>query len=234
MAVLYAMPTHDDEIQLPFPPLVEQWERNDHPAQVRLKAYLDHVLNLLDHRNAGDGLALSLAVGRREFVPLDSDGRDLDNYLKPLARAVGAHRLAAVFGRKVRSTESRIALTPARPRPEAAKQPHLVVRTHGSAGAAGWKEQIHEVCAAKFAEPTTGPVALTIEFRVSPQRNWSELWKPAIDALGPMLGMPHPNRFHPRDDRIVALGLHRVVDESVGHDVELAMWYGPTTPVERG
>jgi hypothetical protein len=234
MAVLYAMPTHDDEIQLPFPPLVEQWERNDHPAQVRLKAYLDHVLNLLDHRNTGDGLALSLAVGRREFVPLDSDGRDLDNYLKPLARAVGAHRLAAVFGRKVRSTESRIALTPARPRPEAAKQPHLVVRTHGSAGAAGWKEQIHEVCAAKFAEPTTGPVALTIEFRVSPQRNWSELWKPAIDALGPMLGMPHPNRFHPRDDRIVALGLHRVVDDSVGHDVELAMWYGPTPRVERG
>ena len=76
-----------DEALEPFPPLVEQWERNDHPAQVRLKAYLDHVLELLDHRNTGDELALSLSVGRREFVPLDSDGRDLDNYLKPLARA---------------------------------------------------------------------------------------------------------------------------------------------------
>ena len=227
MAVLYAMPTRDDEIQLPFPPLVEQWERNDHPAQVRLKAYLDHVLELLDHRTTGDELALSLSVGRRAFVPLDSDGRDLDNYLKPLARAIGAERLAAVFGRKVRSTESRIALTPARKRQEDAEEPHLVLRTHGSATAVDWKEQIHQACAAQYAQPTTGPVALTVEFRVSSQRNWSELWKPAIDALGPMLGMPHPDRFQPRDDRIVALDLHRVVDDSVGHDVELAMWCQP-------
>ena len=139
----------------------------------------------------------------------------------------------AVFGRKVRVTESRIALTPARRRQEATEDPDLVIRTHGSATAAGWKEQIHERCAEKYMQPTTGPVALTIEFRVSSQRNWSELWKPAIDALGPMLGMPHANRFHPRDDRIVALGLHRVVDDSIGHDVELAMWCGPTPLPER-
>ena len=73
MAELYVMPTRDDEIRLPFPPLVQQWERNDHPAQVRLKAYLDRMRELLDHRTAGDDLALCLSVGRTHIEPLDSD-----------------------------------------------------------------------------------------------------------------------------------------------------------------
>jgi hypothetical protein len=228
MPELYAMPARDDEIRLPFPPLVQQWERNDHPAQVRLKAYLDRVLGILGDRTAGDDLALCLSVGRTHIEPLDSDGRDLDNYLQPLAYAIGAAKLSAVFGRKIRSIESTVALTPARRRPEPPDDPHLIIRTKGSAAAVAWKEQIHDACAGVFREPTAGPVALTIRFGVSAGRNWATLWKPAIDALGPMLGMPHPNRFRPRDDRIVALDLHRAVDDGLGDDVVLEMWCHPT------
>jgi hypothetical protein len=234
MAELYAMPTRDDEIRLPFPPLVQQWERNDHPAQVRLKAYLDRVQELLGDRTNGDDLALCLSVGRTHIEPLDSDGRDLDNYLQPLAQMIGAAKLSAVFGRKIRSIESAIALTPAQPRADPLGDPHLVIRARGSKDGIEWKEQIHHACADVFREPTAGPVALTIRFGVSARRNWAELWKPAIDALGPMLGMPHPNRFHPRDDRIVALDLHKAVDDRHGDDVLLEMWCTPSAPSPGG
>ncbi|WP_431676838.1 hypothetical protein [Kitasatospora sp. KL5] len=47
---------------------------------------------------------------------------------------------------------------------------------------------------------------LSIVFRVSGGRNRSTLWKPAIDALGPLLGAHHPTRlYQPPDDRIVEL-----------------------------
>ena len=62
--------------------------------------------------------------------------------------------------------------------------------------------------------------------RVNARRNWSTLWKPAIDALGPLLGSPDPERpYRPHDDRIVSLALHRGLDESLGHDVVITAWW---------
>jgi hypothetical protein len=70
---------------------------------------------------------------------------------------------------------------------------------------------------------------------VSAGRNWSTLWKPAIDALGPLLGMPDPNHpFRPSDDRIVDLTLHRNVDDALGHDVVVTVWCSPVkSPVRK-
>jgi hypothetical protein len=65
-----------------------------------------------------------------------------------------------------------------------------------------------------------------VRFTVARARNWSNLWKPAIDALGPMLGIPNPAKpFDPLDDRIVSLGLHRTVDDSVGWGVIVEAWW---------
>jgi hypothetical protein len=51
---------------------------------------------------AADGLlAVELTVGLRDELPLTGSGRDLDNYLFPLAQRLGAARRAAIFGRKV-------------------------------------------------------------------------------------------------------------------------------------
>jgi hypothetical protein len=50
------------------------------------------------------------------------------------------------------------------------------------------------------------------------------LWKPGIDALG----LAKPDRhFHPLDDRIVSLGLHRKIDDALGWDVVVEAWWGP-------
>jgi hypothetical protein len=63
-------------------------------------------------------------------------------------------------------------------------------------------------------------VHLQLAFVVGPKRNWPNLWKPTFDALDPLLGRTGPDRdWHPRDGRIVDLGLHVDVDPSLGNDV---------------
>jgi len=39
------------------------------------------------------------------------------------------------------------------------------------------------------------------------------------------LGKTHSGRFHPRDDRIVSLGLHHHVTGGIGHDVIIDAWW---------
>jgi hypothetical protein len=57
-------------------------------------------------------------------------------------------------------------------------------------------------------------------FTVGLGRNWLNLWKPTIDALGQILGNdPTGAPWNPLDGRIVELGLHNTVDPSLGHDV---------------
>ena len=62
-------------------------------------------------------------------------------------------------------------------------------------------------------------------FRVGPGRAWHNLWKPAIDALGVVLGVPGPRRWHPRDGRITELGLTVEVIEALGWDVLIDYWW---------
>ncbi len=69
-------------------------------------------------------------------------------------------------------------------------------------------------------------MTLCIRFGVSSQRNWSALWKPAIDALGPVLGIQDLIKpFRPDDDRIVDLALHRPIDDALGNDVDIEAWW---------
>jgi hypothetical protein len=65
-----------------------------------------------------------------------------------------------------------------------------------------------------------------LAWRCSARRNWSALWKPTGDAMGPVLGVANPDRpYHLNDDRIVDLELHRNIDDTLGNDVEVGMWW---------
>lgn len=229
-------PPEVSPVKLLEPPVLESWDAAGHPSQRRLGAYLDSVAALVGPTVAEDTthLALALDVGLADHVPLTRGGHDLDNYLFPLARRFGAGRFDAVFARKRHAASSTIAIGPALPQgpDRAAVQPLLSVHTSVSATSAAWKEAIHQACRMAHPEPAPdGPLRVQLCFRVSARRNWSTLWKPAIDALGPLLGMPDPNRpFRPSDDRIVDLALHRTVDDSLGHDVVIAAWCALVTP----
>jgi hypothetical protein len=170
---------------------------------------------------------IDLVVGIPGSQPIDRGGRDPDNYLYPLVRRLSAGGLAAAFGRKIHQRHSTIAVAPAKHTAELPGPPQLVVRTSVSAQTPAWKQSLSKACAERVARPLPpGPVALRIQLGVSGRRNWAALWKPAIDALGPLLGVSNPALpFRPDDDRIVDLELYRELDDSLGYDVVVRAWW---------
>ncbi|MFF3468531.1 hypothetical protein ACWCQN_41175 [Streptomyces sp. NPDC001984] len=233
MPVLFSPPAVAP-VRLLVPPVLESWDAAGHPSQQRLGAYLDSVVALAPQAVAEGGapLALVLDVGLAREVALTRGGRDLDNYLFPLARRFGAGRFDAFFARKRHATHSTIAIGPAvlhSPGNAEQAEPLFSVRTSMSATSPAWKQTLHRACRAVQSEPIPGDaLRLVLCFEVSGRRNWSTLWKPAIDALGPLLGMPDPSYpFRPLDDRVVDLALHRVVDDTLGHDIVVTVWCSP-------
>lgn len=196
-------------------PLAELWTGIDEDVEPALA------------RLAGDvALDLTIAVPASETL---TQGRHLDNYLLTVVSRLGQRRIPAAFARKVHGDVSSVRLAPARYR-TAEVPPAMTVRARGGSEAPGWKEQVTEACAAAARDdtPTTQAVVLDLGFVVSSLRNWTTLWKPTIDALGPLLGTSAseaPWAPRARDDRIVELGLHRTTDNSVGYDVVIRAWW---------
>jgi hypothetical protein len=222
VTVFFARPDPASQRKLATAPVPESWNASAHPDQRRLNAYLDDAMKLLDadRRAGGEALALELTVGLPAAYPLTG-------YLFPLARRLHAESIAAVFGSKRADDFSTIAIGRAASLTRAAPAPRFSVRTTVSSQSSEWKWQIHRACGHAAGIPLPpGPVAVRIRLGVSPRRNWSVLWKPAIDALGPVLGTPDPRYpFHPADDRIVDLEIHRHLDDSLGNDVAVDVWW---------
>lgn len=220
---------HTRAVPLTIQPVLASWDARGSKNQARLHTFLGHVTQALGFR-LDDGqtdLCLSLEIGLPTGTSLTSHGHDLDNYLFPLAEHVGAGRLTAVFGRKSHSDRSSLCVSRAVSVTELVARPILHVRTTASSQNPGWKAQINAACRDQAAGVLPdGGVSLQLLIVTSRSRNWATLWKPAIDALGPLLGVDDPSRpYTPRDDRIVDLGLHHAVDDSLRHDVELFSWW---------
>lgn len=211
-------------------PRLASWERARHPDQLRLATFLDHVESVAASTSATEEgrLAVELAVGLPRSTPLTTGGRHLDNYLYPVAQRLGPNRLAAVFGRKTHGP-SRLAVTSARPVSDQAP-PMFTTRLTGSYVRPEWKHDLRErLLQARVGPAAPGPVAIDIALTTGRGRNWASLWKPLLDALGPILG-EHPDRpFHPQDDRIVSLGLHHDMATDIGHDVMIEAWWSVVT-----
>ena len=84
---------------------------------------------------------------------------------------------------------------------------------------------MHFRLAGHAATVEPGPVELNIALTTGPGHNWAGLWKPLIDAFGPVLGEDRARPFHPHDDRIVSLGLHHTIDAGLAHDVIIDAWW---------
>ena len=103
--------------------------------------------------------------------------------------------------------------------------PQFSARLAGSYERKEWKQKLHDRLAVQAAAIAPGPVGLTIALVTGPGRNWASLWKPVIDAFGPVVGDDPARPFHPHDDRIVSLGLHHTIDTSIAHDVTIDAWW---------
>jgi hypothetical protein len=224
-----------DLLGLSVEPVLASWDVGEAPSQRRLGRFLGHALHMLGPRIAhlDEGPAvLALHIGlpdRADWL----EHHDLDNYAFPLTMHVQRHmgrQLDCVWVTKGKGTGSGIAVMTAVPCDPPTGLASARVRTHGSAESKSFKEQIRHAVA-DFPPLRDGPVGLELSFTVGPSRNWPNLWKPTIDALDPLLGSDGTVHWHPRDGRITELGLHRRVDTSMGHDVDIAV-VARSTPAE--
>ncbi|HET8684383.1 MAG TPA: hypothetical protein VFM54_21290 [Micromonosporaceae bacterium] len=211
---------------LTVPPQLASWDRAGHPSQVRLAEFLTHVETVAARQVAGvEGrLAMELVVGLPEGTSLATGGRDLDNYLYPVAQRLGAIRLAAAFGRKTHGPSS-LAIGPVQPDPDAVAA-RFVTRMAGSYERDEWKQALHDRLLQQYTTAVaSGPLKMVLALTTGGQRNWANLWKPLVDAFGPVLGEDPHWQFHPNDDRIVDLAMHHSVDAALGHDVVVEAWW---------
>jgi len=209
-------------------PRLDSWMGTLHPDQNRLEKFLVHAVDVLAPKLAQlpDPLALRLDVGLPPKVAL-LDAHDLDNYVFRLAMRLGKEtqrQFACVWASKRHAETSLIGVQQAVPRDDpvtAGKWVH--VHTSASSATSAYKKQVHDAVRTEVELPA-GPVAVELSFTVGPSRNWPNLWKPTIDALGPLLGEASSKRpWNPRDGRIVELGLHRHVEPNLGNDVLIAI-----------
>jgi hypothetical protein len=169
---------------------------------------------------AGRHLALAFEAGRSGYP------EPLVDYLAPIVGRLGQVRFDAVFARRARGSTLRIG--PARPG-SAPPPPHVSVRTSASATSIDWKEEVHAACRAATPRPAPpGPIGLDLRLTLSRRRDWTALWRPALEALGPILGVPDPARpYVAHTARVTEVGLHRRFSDGLGHRVLVEVWWRP-------
>lgn len=208
-------------------PALASWDKAGSPGQLRSAAFIDGVQDLvaleLDAALAPLGLLLEVGLPTQtSLLALN----DLDNYLFPMVprlTSVTGREFASVWAVKSHAADSHVAVGPVAAA-DPPKATHVYdVATTAAASTTAFKEQIRDQLGTASPLPD-GPVELQLAFVVGPRRAWPNLWKPAIDALGAILGHDKGARqWNARDGRITQLGLHCVVDKDAGNRVRIAV-----------
>lgn len=211
-------------------PQLASWDAKSAPSQIRLNSYLSELIPALGPLPTNDEplfLDFQIGVGNPEKLLIACD---LENYLFPLfgTKWLPPSRFKLVSAVRRVGAQHRITIGTAYEK----KLPLDGLQSAAfDAGAGhstkGWKERVRDKLAAESTPLVAGAAAVQIAFRCSPRRNWTSLWKPAGDCMGPILGESRSDGFNPCDDRIVDLKLHNLVDENCGHGVELRFWWRP-------
>lgn len=205
-------------------PALASWDAAGSPSQRRLAAFLEEAVGAAD---VVRGLAGPAYLRLDVVKPRSHDllvGHDVENYLTPLvhnlakrgatfALVVGTKRHAVRDGELSTLSVGQAVAAPA--------QDAVAMRVTGSSAKSSWKEAVHRRLRDQGVTRVAGPLEVHLALRCGPRRSWWNLWKPAGDALGPLLGEHRP--YHPEDDRILELHLHRSVAPALGHDVELGV-----------
>jgi hypothetical protein len=209
-------------------PQVASWDRSDSPGQTRLRAYLDGVSSAVTPLSEHGQLYLDLSIRVKNPAQLLRH-YDLENYLTPLALHLGHQRFCYATARKATAAPSEVRVGyAARLDPKLLEQGwrQFTCRTRGGTQTKQWKIALRERLAASTEPALPGPIAVHLAWRCATSRNWVSLWKPTGDAMGPILGEPDTrNPFNPADDRITELHVHVTRDDTLGHNVDVGIWW---------
>lgn len=231
-------------------PYLDSWNAGTDSAQIRLQTYLQELKSALGPLPIGrNDLFLHMDVDLRDPKRLKR-GYDLENYLKPVVGYLGPQRFVMAsatkraethYGTRANDLEpvATVSIGIAESAGENATMcgwEHTSCRPGSGNQKPAWKERIWQSLRAASLRPMSpGDVDVHLAWHCSSgqnwyqPRNWSTLWKPTGDAMGPILGPVHAqdpsnrSRFNPDDHRIVSLGLHLNVDEEMDYDVEVGM-----------
>jgi hypothetical protein len=210
-------------VSVPKPELAS-WDAKNEPSQLRLIGYLSQLIPSIGPLPAGDDpLFLHFQVGVSSPDKLLT-GCDLENYLFPLfgSKWLPANRFALVSASKRVGVPHRIAMGLAIPASLPTEGWHSVSIDAGAGyEKKRWKEQVREKLALGGGLIGAGAVQVRIAISCSARRNWTNLWKPGVDCMGPILGLSRDYGFNPCDDRIVDLELYKLVDDALGNNVRL-------------
>ena len=210
-------------------PRLASWNRSDHPDQIRLREYLRDLSVELGPLTAMQPLFLKMMIDVEEPGRLERH-HDLDNYLTPVVAHLGPRQFRYVEAVKRVGGGSDLRIGLAVPLVSAAisaECEHFSCAAGAGAQEKRWKEGVRSALMQAGAQRLpAGLVEARVAWRCSARRNWVWLWKPTIDAMGPILGQADPrNPYNPNDDRIVRLCLHVFYDETRAHAVDVAMWW---------
>jgi hypothetical protein len=213
--------------------LKASWEKSTDISQVRLREYRQHVRERTIERIGRDERYLDLHVGLKDSRQL-LNGNDLENYLTPLFECgcLPAETFRLACASKSLGGASRLAIGTAirydaTPDAEAFSHHSVPPVVKGSSDTE-WKNAIQSsITAAETMPLPDGEVEVQIALRCPlSRRNWFRLWKPAGDAMGPILGTyQRKNQFDPKDDRITKLAIHFLPDESLGKAIGVGLWW---------
>lgn len=216
-----------------FTPRLASWNANDHPDQIRLKAYLDDLRKRIGDIPKQENLYIALRVDVQDERKLIRH-HDVENYLTPLfgSKWFDHRQFPLVIGAKHVGNGSTLTIGTMQLQDANTLEQswhHLSMNVGSSPTSQAWKQRLNEF--AEQANPGIIPADQHIEFhmayRCSSRRNWVSLWKPTGDALSPILGYSGKNKYNPHDDRITSIHFHRFYDESVGNDVYVGLWWRP-------
>ena len=218
-----------------FSPRLASWNAKDHPDQVRLCEYLDDLRARVGQLPSGENLYLDLKVDVGDEAKLIRH-HDVENYLTPLfGRDWFNHRqFPLVMGSKHVGGGSSLTIGTVKEIDSddlGQSWQHLALNAGSSPDQKPWKERINsffEQANPELIEPNR-PVEIHMSFRCATRRNWVNLWKPAGDALSPILGYEGKNKYNPNDDRITSLVFHRIDDDSVRNEVHVGFWWRELT-----
>lgn len=213
----------------PIEPQLASWDHGEHPNQQRLIAYLQVVReNFAPLLANGGEWALSMTVDLKRNERLYR-GNDVENYITPLVNGLGWRHFVYADITKQVGGGSRISIGPALRRPAVPTWSSWSRRVVGRLGTPEGKRSIREGLREAVDAPLpSGPIAVHLAWRLSAFRNWVGLWKPTGDTMGPVLGEPRfpEKEFHPSDDRITKLILHRIVDDTLDRsEVDVGLWW---------
>jgi hypothetical protein len=224
--MFFARP-HADRRPLSVAPSLDGGPPADSSDQLRLGEFLDHAEQVVgpDLARLAGPLALALDVALPAGTNL-LDRRDLDHYLFSLVRRLQPQTegvFVSAWASKSVGEQSFLAVAPATRVTDREAPMEFEVATSAGSDTPTYKKQIRDQLARALTLPD-GPVALELAFEVGPDRDWLDLWKPTIDSLDPLLGSTVPGRpWHPRDGRIVELGLHCRVEPGRGDHVAITI-----------